>query len=160
MMFSSQHIHIHILSTLSSFSFNLSASWDRLCLSTSAVCSRRDFWALLTSILHDTLEFLANVLDALSTAARDSRNITKVGVDAHQVGSNTVGLDIGDNNVARSAVLAAISTAAEQLSNTDDRVILDGHSATTVVLNNLVLGVLSTTSLDEDASSSLESDGI
>jgi hypothetical protein len=130
-------------------------------LGTSAVGSGGELWGFTRGgLLVNALEFLADLLDALSAGSRDSGNITVVGVDAYEIGSDTVGLDSGDDDIAGSAVVAAVSAAAEKLANVDNGVVLDGDRSFAVVLDNLVLGILSTATLDEDTSGSLESDGI
>jgi hypothetical protein len=87
------------------------AGWEgaELSLGTLAVGSGGKLWGLSSSGLEDTLELLANVLDTLSAGARDGGNVTIVGVDADNIGSDSVRLQVGDDNVTGSTVLGAIT---------------------------------------------------
>lgn len=50
------------------------------------------------------------MLDARSARSRDSCNIAKVGIDTNQVSGDSLGFDILDDDVARTTVLAAVTT--------------------------------------------------
>ena len=133
---------------------------DRLGLTTTAVGSGVKLGRLLLAILDNALEFLADLLDSSSAGSTDSSNITVVGVDTDKSRFNGLCLDVLDNDVSWATVLAAVTAAAEELADIDDSVVLDGDSSSSVMLDNLVNCVLSSTSLDQNASSALESDGI
>ena len=90
-----------------------------------AVCSGRELWALSTAVLHNTLKFLADMLDALSTRTADSCNITIVGVDAYNVSGYTVCFESGDDYVSGSTVLGAVAAGSEDFSNIDNCIVLD-----------------------------------
>ena len=113
----------------------------------------------LTVALADTLPLLADLLDTRSARALDVGSVSVVGVDANEV-RNTLGLDTGDDNVPGTSVVGAVTAAAVKLASVDDSEVLDGDSTATVVLNDLVLCLLSTATLDEDVTASERRDGI
>lgn len=49
------------------------------------------------------------MLDALSTRSRDGGNVAVVAVDADDIGSDSIGLEAGDNDVSWAAVLGAVA---------------------------------------------------
>lgn len=126
-----------------------------------AVGCRGQLRRLLGAVLDDALELLADLaLQAGCARARDGSDVAVVGVDANEISSDGLGLDIGQDDISWPILLAAVSAAAEQLADVDDGVVLDGDRSLAVVLHDLVLCVLGATALDEDVARSLESDGI
>lgn len=109
--------------------------------------------------LGHTLVFLADLLGGSARAA-DGSHIAIVGVDADKVGSYAVGLDVLDDNVAGAAVASAVAAATVKLAGVDDGEAIDGNSAAAVVLDDLVLGVLCTSTLDEDVAAAEGRDGV
>lgn len=102
-----------------------------------------------TTALLNPLILLADLLDTGSTRSRDIGSIPVVGVDTNKLG-NTLSLNILDNDIARPAVVRAISATAVQLSSVDNSEILDCHCTAAVMLNDLVFGFLRTTAVDKD----------
>lgn len=87
---------------------NLARRKRRLSLARS---SRSQLGALLLFLLVNSLELLADVLDAGSTGAADFGNIAVVGVDSNQ-GRHVVGLDVLDHNLARALALVVAAVTA------------------------------------------------
>lgn len=131
--------------------------WEsrELALCALAVSSGGHLRRLRASILNDSLELLADLLDGRAARSRDGGHITEVGVDANQVGSNAVRLNILDNDVTWATVVAAVTARAEKLADLHDGVVLDGDGSTAVVLDDLVFGVLGSATLDENAAGAL-----
>ncbi len=100
------------------------------------------------------------MLDASAAGPRDVGHIAIVGVDADQVRIHLVGLNVLNHHIAGPTVLAAVTAAAEQLADIDHGVVLDDHSAAAIVLNHLVLGILSSSALDQNVAGALEGNGI
>lgn len=123
-----------------------------------AVGSGADLLALAVA-LGDTLELLADLLDAGAARSRDVGGVAVVGVDANQVG-DTLGLDVLDDDMAGATVVGAVTASAVELAGVDDGEVLDSDGSAAVVLDNLVLGLLSTTALDQDIASAEGRDGI
>lgn len=123
-----------------------------------AVGSGADLLALAVA-LADTLELLADLLDAGAARSGDVGGVTVVGVDANQVG-DTLGLDVLDDDVAGATVVGAVTASAVELAGVDDGEVLDSDGSAAVVLDNLVLGLLGTTALDQDITSAEGRDGI
>lgn len=123
-----------------------------------AVSSSVNLSALAITLL-DSLELLANLLDARAARSGDVSSVTIVGVDANKV-ANVLSLDVGDDNVAGPAIVGAVATATVQLAGIDDGEVLDGHGSAAVVLDDLVLGLLGATTLDENVAISESRDGI
>ncbi len=65
--------------------------------------------------------------------------------------SNDISLKSRDNDFSWAAVLGAAAVGAEELADEDDGVVLGGTCSLTVGLNDLILRILSTASLDEDS---------
>lgn len=125
------------------------AGWEGQSLGAPAVGSGGEFLWVLAAVLLNSLVFLADLLDACSAGSRDGCNIAVVGVDADKL-VNALRLDVLDNDVARATVVAAVSASAVELASSDNRVVLNCDGSTSVVLNDLVLRVLGTASLDKD----------
>lgn len=123
-----------------------------------AVGSGADLLALAVA-LGDTLELLADLLDAGAARSGDVGGVTVVGVDANQVG-DALGLDVLDDDVAGATVVGAITASAVELAGVDDGEVLDSDGTAAVVLDNLVLSLLGTTALDQDVTSAEGRDGI
>jgi hypothetical protein len=87
------------------------ARWEsaQLALSTLAVGSGAQLGGLATGALENTLELLADVLDALSARSRDGSNVSIVGVDADNISCHTVGLEARDDDISWATVLGAVS---------------------------------------------------
>ena len=71
-------------------------------------------------------------------------------VDANQVRRDSIDADTVQNDVSWSAIVCAVTAAAIELADVDVSAASDGHSATTIVLDDLVNCVLGTTSFDQD----------
>lgn len=123
-----------------------------------AAVSGADLLALAVA-LADTLELLADLLDAGAARSGDVGGVTVVGVDANQVG-DTPGLDVLDDDMAGATVVGAVTASAVELAGVDDGEVLDGDGSAAVVLDNLVLGLLGTTALDQDVAIAEGRDGI
>lgn len=102
---------------------------------------------------------MAGLLNARSARSRDCRDVTVVGVDAHQLG-DALGLDVLDDDVARAAIVAAVAAAAVELAGIDDGVVLDRDRAAPVVLDYLVDRVLRAAALDENVAFAKEGDSV
>ena len=100
------------------------------------------------TLLHARI-LLAHLLDAAATGTGDVGGVAEVGVDADQL-RDAPGLDILDDDIARSAVVGAVATAAVELAGRDDGEVADGDGAAAVVLDNLVVSVLGASTFDED----------
>lgn len=87
---------------------NLAGRERRLSLAGS---SGSKLGALLLGGLLNTLELLANVLDAGSTSTADLGVVTVVGVDSNQ-GRHVVGLDVLDDDSARALALVVAAVTA------------------------------------------------
>lgn len=105
-----------------------------------------------------TLVLAADLLDRGSASASNGRFVTLVRVDASEELA-VVGLDVLDDDVA-GAHLLAVTARSVKLSEVNDSEAVDGNSTKTVVLDNLVGGSSSTTSLDESVAVTLEGKGI
>lgn len=125
------------------------AGWEGQSLGAPAVGSGGEFLWVLAAVLLNSLVFLADLLDACSAGSRDGCNIAVVGVDANKL-VDALGLDVLDDDVARATVVAAVSASAVKLASSDNRVVLDCDGSTSIVLDDLVLCVLGTASLDKD----------
>lgn len=123
-----------------------------------AVGSGADLLALAVA-LGDTLELLADLLDAGAARSGDVGGVAVVGVDANQVG-DALGLDVLDDDVAGATVVGAVTASAVELAGVDDGEVLDSDGSAAVVLDNLVLGLLGTTALDQDITIAEGRDGI
>lgn len=123
-----------------------------------AAVSGADLLALAVA-LADTLELLADLLNAGAARSGDVGGVTVVGVDANQVG-DTPGLDVLDDDMAGATVVGAVTASAVELAGVDDGEVLDGDGSAAVVLDNLVLGLLGTTALDQDVAIAEGRDGI
>lgn len=123
--------------------------------------SRSELGALLAGRLLNSLKLLAGVLDARSTSSANAGGVAIVGVDSNQ-GIDTLGLDVLDNNLAGALalVVGAVSARAVQLACIHDSESINGDSSLAVVLDHLILGLLSTSALDESISSSEDGNGI
>jgi hypothetical protein len=126
---------------------NLASRQRRLSL---AVGNSVHFSALTLALLHAD-ELLADLLDAGAARSGDGGSVLVVGVDADQVG-NALGLDVLNDDVARAAVVSAVTASSVQLSCVDDGKVLDGDGSAAIVLDNLVLGFLGAASLNQDIS--------
>lgn len=86
--------------------------WEagKLSLSTQASGGGGELWGVAGSnLLVNTLELLADLLDTLSAGSRDGGSVSVVGVDTDEIGSDTVGLDVLDDNLAGSSVVGAVT---------------------------------------------------
>lgn len=117
-----------------------------------------DLRALAVALLY-THKLLANLLDACSAGARDVGSVAVVGVDANEV-TNTLGLDILDDNVARATVVGAVTASAVEFAGVDNGEALDSDGTAAVVLDDLVLGLLSTTTLNQGIAVTKDRDSI
>ena len=113
----------------------------------------------LLVVVVGTLILNTDLLDAAG-AARDSRGIAIVGVDADE-GLATGGLDAADLDGALE-LLAAVAAGAVQLAEVLHGEVLDGHLAAGVVLDDLVVGVAGAAADDAvgAAAAALEGEGI
>lgn len=107
-----------------------------------------DLLALAAVALLYTLKLLANLLDTSSAGARDVGSVAVVGVNTNEV-TNTLSLNVLDDNVARATVIGAVTASAVELAGVDNGEALNGDGTTAVVLDHLVLGLLSTTALNQ-----------
>jgi hypothetical protein len=91
----------------------------------------------------DTFVFLAHGF-GLSTGSTDGSLVTKVGVDADEVRGQPVRAHVLDDDFTWrfGLVVGAVSAAAVQFASVHNRVILDSYGSRTVVLDNLVDGLL------------------
>jgi hypothetical protein len=105
-------------------------------LRTLAVGCSRDLARRAIALAH-ALVLLADLLRN-TTRAADSSGIAVVGVDADEVGGNTVDLNVADHDIAWAAVVGAVATAAVDLADVDESRVFDGHGSTAVVLDDLV----------------------
>lgn len=123
--------------------------------------SRGQLRALLLLGLVHSLELLADMLDAGSTSAADLGRIAVVGVDSDQ-GRHVLGLDVLDNNLARALalVVAAVAARAVKLACVHNSESINGDGSGTVVLHNLVLGLLGAATLDEGISGAEDGNGV
>lgn len=114
--------------------------------------------ALATTLLY-TLKLLAHLLDTSSAGARDAGSVAEVGVNANKV-TNALGLDILDDNVARATVVTAVTASAVEFAGVNNGEALNSDGTAAVVLDDLVLGILSTTTLNQDIAITEDRDGI
>jgi hypothetical protein len=109
-----------------------------------------------TGVTLVTIAVLALVLARVA----DLAGIAVVGVDTAQ-NTSVDGDRVLDDNVARTAVALAVSTAAHKLAVVFGVEVLDLNRSATVELYNLVAGVESSSTVDErGAAGLLESDGV
>jgi hypothetical protein len=94
-------------------------------------------------VLGSYLVLLAHHAGAAARAA-DGRAVAKVGVDADQIRGQAKGSHILYNNLAGALglVVGAVTARPVQLAGIDNGVVPDRHSALTVVLHDLVKGLL------------------
>lgn len=130
----------------------------KLSLTSQAVSSGADLLTLAVSLLN-TLVFLANLLSNTTRVANGS-SVAVVGVDAGQVGLERVGADIGNNNVTRTTIVGTVATATVEFADIDNSIVTDSDSSTAIVLDDLIVGVLGSTTLNEDIAGSEGRDGI
>lgn len=132
----------------------------KLTLITSAVGVGVKLRAGTAALVH-ALVLGADLLCCTARSADDG-SVTKVAVDANKVGGQTEGADVLDDNVTGGLLLVvgAVTARAVELAGIDDGVVADGNSTSTVVLDNLVLGLLGTASNDEGVASSENGDSI
>lgn len=99
--------------------------------------------------------------DIRSTGVADAGGITVVGVDSNQA-RDTGGLDVLDNDVtgAVALVVGAVAAGAVQLAGVDNGESVNGDGSGTVVLNDLVAGLLGATTLDEGIAGSDDGNGV
>lgn len=104
------------------------------------------------------------MVSSTSSSAKGKKKATLtiavVGVDADEVRGHAVGADTVDDDVARPAVVGAVAAAAVQLADVDDGEVLDSDGAAAVVLDDLVLGLLGATALDQDVAGAEGGDGV
>lgn len=117
-----------------------------------------DLLALAVALLY-TLKLLANLLDTGSAGARDVGSVAEVGVNANEV-TNALGLDVLDDNVARATVIGAVTASAVELAGINNGETLNGDGTAAVMLDDLVLGLLSTTTLNQSIAIAKDRDGI
>ncbi|OSS45038.1 hypothetical protein B5807_09428 [Epicoccum nigrum] len=91
----------------------------------------------------DTLVFLAHGF-GLSTGSTDGSLVTEVGVDADEIRGQTVRAHVLDDDFAwrLGLIVGAITAAAVQFASVHNVVVLDSHGSGTVVLDNLINGLL------------------
>jgi hypothetical protein len=135
---------------------HLASRKSRLAL---AAGSGVDLLALAAVALLYTLELLANLLDTGSAGARDIGSVAVVGVDANEV-TNALGLDVLDDNVARATVIGAVTAPAVEFAGVNNGEALNGNGTTAVMLDDLVLGLLSTATLNQSIAVAKDRDGI
>lgn len=123
--------------------------------------SRGQLRALLASRFLNSLKLLAHMTDAGSTSVANTGGIAVVRVDSDQ-GLHILGLDVLDNNLAwtLALVVAAVTARSVQLPCIHNGESINGDGSLAVVLHNLVLGLLSTSTLDECVSGSEDGNGI
>lgn len=80
-------------------------------MGTLAVGSGGQFLGVFTATLLNPLILLADRLDTLAARSRDRCNIAIVGVNADKR-RDTVGLDVLDDHIAGSAIVAAIPASS------------------------------------------------
>lgn len=112
-----------------------------------------------SAALGNTLVLLTHLLRNTARLA-DSSSVTVVGVDAHQVRSNTVYLDVLDDNIARATVASAVAAAAVDLADVGESGVLDGDGSAAVVLDDLVFGRVGSAALPEDVAAAESGDGV
>lgn len=117
----------------------------RLAVDASIARARADLGGLLAVVV-GTLEVLANVLDAGGLDALESGSVTVVGVDTGEELA-LVGGDVVEDDVALGLGLA-VAAATVKLAEVVNSEARDGHGATAVVLEDLVLGAESTAAGD------------
>jgi len=136
------------------------ASWQLAQLALSATAGARSAnLRAVAGALVDALVLLAHLLGG-STAAADVCRVAVVAVDTDEIASHTIGLDVLNDDTARAAVVGAVAAAAVELAGVDDGVVLDGDSATAVVLDDLVFGLCGATALNEDVTVAQCGDGV
>jgi hypothetical protein len=101
------------------------------------------------------------VADIRSTGVADAGGIAVVGVDSNQA-RDAGGLDVLDDHVtgALALVVAAVAAGAVELTGVDNGESVNGDGSGTVVLNDLVAGLLGATTLDEGIAVSDNGDGV
>jgi hypothetical protein len=134
-------------------------SASRECLLSLTAGGGVDLLALAAVALLYTLKLLANLLDTGSAGARDVGSVAVVGVNTNEV-TNALGLDVLDDDVARATVIGAVTTSAVELAGIDDGEAFDGDGTAAVMLNDLVLGLLSTTTLNQSIAIAKDRNGI
>jgi hypothetical protein len=134
-------------------------SASRECLLSLTAGGGVDLLALAAVALLYTLKLLANLLDTGSAGVRDVGSVAVVGVNANEV-TNALGLDVLDDDVARATVIGAVTTSAVELAGIDDGEAFDGDGTAAVMLNDLVLGLLSTTTLNQSIAIAKDRNGI
>lgn len=132
----------------------------KLTLSTLANGLSVDLGAGTVAFVH-ALVLLADIL-GLTARAADGSLVTEVGVDADEVGSHAVGADVLNNDLAGrlGLVVGAVTAAAVQLTGVDDGKVLDGDGSGTVVLDDLVLGLLGSSADDGGVTGTEDGDGV
>ena len=127
-----------------------SASWQfaQSSLIASAVGGSANLWGTARSLV-DTLVLLTYFF-SLATTSRYGSTITEVAVDTYQIACHTLRLYVLHYDLAGTVVfvVCTISTGSVQFSSVDNGVVLNRHGSLTVVLYNLVLCILCTTSLN------------
>jgi hypothetical protein len=130
----------------------------KLSLTSQTVSSSADLFTITVSLLN-TLVFLANLLSNTARVA-DGSSVAVVGVDAGEVRLERVGADIGHNNVTRTTIVGTVATAAVEFADIDNSIVADSDSSTAIVLDDLIIGVLGSTTLNEDIAGPEGRDGI
>ena len=130
----------------------------QLALGALAVGSRRDLGAAAAALV-DALVLLADPLGGTARVV-DGGGVAVVGVDADEVRGQAAGADAIEDDVAGASVVGAVAAAAVELTGIDNGEVADGNGASTVVLDDLVGSVLSTTALNEDVACAKSRDGV
>lgn len=102
---------------------------------TLAAGNCRDLGAL-TALLN-ALVLLTHLLDTSTTRVLNVCNVPKVRVNPNEL-SNSVRLNVGDDDVPWTAVVGAVAATAVQLASVDDGKIFDCDCAAAVMLHDLV----------------------
>lgn len=127
-------------------------------LRTLAVRRGRNLGRAAAALSH-ALVLLAHLLRNTARLA-DSSGVAVVRVDADQVRSNTVDLDVLDDNIARATVASAVAAAAVDLADVGESGVLDGDGSAAVVLDDLVFGRVGSAALPEDVAVAESGDGV
>jgi hypothetical protein len=124
----------------------------------SSLCTKASIVVVLGRTIRrttlNTQVVLADVSAAATAGPGDSGRVAKVVVDTDKVRGHAASANILNHDVARAVfpVVGAVTAAAVEFSRVGDSVVADRDAATSVVLDDLVVGASGTAAVDENLS--------